>query len=403
MATSALLVALLFKVHAQVPQGFSYQAVAADAAGNELANQAISLRFSIVKDSLDGEAVWIEAHQVGTDPFGLFTVVIGSGMPQGGTAASFDQIDWGAAKYFLRVELDPAGGTNYVLMGTTQLLAVPYALYAETAAQAANDQDTDPTNELQTLELSGDTLKLSGAPPVVLAGDDDTDPTNELQELTLNGSVLSLSGTNSQVDLGTVSGDNDPTNELQTLSISGDTLILSNGGSVALSSGNIFNAPGASLAFPQGITGQYIFVPDTLTVPAGKIFYIVAAEDDLILPDFAVNGLGLALTSPSLPLFAPGTFIDNCRCVGFYKDTDPAIDPLVIVLQPNNGNAYQVPPDKELVVKSGLSANTSITLDGQIINFFSSNFQALVVPSNVVISNNSADEVIITGYLIDLN
>ncbi len=390
-------------LHAQVPQQFSYQAVAADAAGNELANTVIGLRFSIVKDSLTGEVIWVETHQVGTDPFGLFTVQVGSGTPAGGTVPAFDQIDWSSGPFFLRVEMDASGGTNYSLMGTTQLLSVPFALYAERAGSAANDQDTDPTNELQTLSVSGDTLKLSGAPPVVFS-DADADPTNELQVLSLNGTTLSLSGTNSEVDLSTVSGDNDPTNELQTISIVGDTLVLSNGGGqVVLSEGNIFNAPGASLSMPQGIGTDFVFIPDTLTVPPDKTFYVVTAEDDMLLPDYAIGGLGLALTSPSMPMFRPGVFIDNCRCIGFFKDFDPQIEPLVIVLEANNGNAYTTPPDKNLIIKSGLSNNTPITINGSTINFFSSNFEALVIPANATISNNSADEVILTGYLLDTN
>ncbi len=399
----ALLMSWSFHLKAQAPQQFSYQAVAADAAGNELANTVIGLRFSIVRDSLNGEVVWMETHQTGTDPFGLFTVQVGAGTPAGGSAIAFDQIDWADGPYFLRVEMDPAGGANYALMGTTQLLSVPYALYAETAGSASNDLDTDPTNELQTLEVSGDTLKLSGAPPVVFA-DADADPTNELQELMLDGNTLSLTGTNSEVDLSLVSGDNDPTNELQQLQISGDTLVLSNGGgSVVLSEGNLFNAPGASLTLPQGIGTDFVFIPDTLTVPSGKTFYVIAAEDDLLMPDYAVNGLGLALTSPSLPVFGPGVFVDNCRCIGFFKDFDPNIEPLVIVLQANNGNTFNVPPDKNLIIKSGLNANTPITLNGTVINFFSSNFEALAIPAGTAITNNSADEVILTGYLLNIN
>lgn len=392
-----------YGLYAQAPQQFSYQAVAADAAGNELANTIIGLRFSIIKDSLVGEVVWVETHQTGTDPFGLFTVQVGSGTPAGGTAPAFDQIDWSDGPYFLRVEMDVAGGTNYSLMGTTQLLSVPFALFAERAGSALNDQDTDPTNELQTLSVSGDTLKLSGAPPVVFS-DADADPTNELQVLSLDGTTLSLSGTNSEVDLSTVSGDNDPTNELQTISIVGDTLVLSNGGGqVVLSEGNIFNAPGASLRIPQGIGTDFVFIPDTLTIPPNKTFYVVTAEDDLLLPDYAISGLGLALTAPSMPMFPPGTFVDNCRCIGFFKDFDPQIEPLVIVLEANNNNAYTTPPDKNLIIKSGLSNNVPITINGATINFLSSNLEVLVIPADVTISNNTADEIILTGYLLDTN
>lgn len=114
---------------AQAPQGIPYQAVARDNAGNLIKNQNIALRFSIHDGTASGAVVYSENHSVTTDALGLFSVNIG-----GGTSAStLANVNWGSGAKFTQVELDVTGGSNYVDMGTTQMLSVPYALYAGTA------------------------------------------------------------------------------------------------------------------------------------------------------------------------------------------------------------------------------------------------------------------------------
>ncbi len=117
---------------AQAPQGFTYQGVATDNNGFELQNQTISIQASILSSSATGTTVWQETHTTSTDTFGLFSVVIGEGTStNGGSSATFQEIDWGAASHFMKVEIDVNGGTNYVHVGTSQMMSVPYALYAE--------------------------------------------------------------------------------------------------------------------------------------------------------------------------------------------------------------------------------------------------------------------------------
>lgn len=125
---------------AQAPQGFNYQAVARDSAGNILTAQNIGLKVSIVADSLGGTVVYSETHSAITDNFGVFTMQPGSGTPVTG---AFPAIDWGSATHFIQIEMDPAGSTNYQLMGTSQLLSVPYALFANTAANAKTADTAD--------------------------------------------------------------------------------------------------------------------------------------------------------------------------------------------------------------------------------------------------------------------
>jgi N-acetylneuraminic acid mutarotase len=115
---------------AQAPQAFPYQAVARDNSGNLLANQAISIRFNVLDGSNSGPSVYQERHNTSTNALGLFNVHIGQGTVLSG---AFNSIAWGSGSKFLKIELDPAGGNSFTVMGTTQLLSVPYALYANNA------------------------------------------------------------------------------------------------------------------------------------------------------------------------------------------------------------------------------------------------------------------------------
>ncbi|MDC3397330.1 hypothetical protein OAW57_01445 [Flavobacteriales bacterium] len=153
---------------AQSPQGISYQAVATDVQGAPLDNQAIVVRFSILEAAPTGAAVYIETHNTSTDPYGMFNLNLGMGIHVGGAAISLGEVNWGLAVHFLKVELDIEGDGGFVSMGTQQMMSVPYALYAEQAGNAGDDQDQDPTNELQTLSLSGDTISLSDGGSVVI-------------------------------------------------------------------------------------------------------------------------------------------------------------------------------------------------------------------------------------------
>ena len=119
-------------IMAQAPQGFTYQGVATDNNGFELQNQNIAIKASLLSSSATGTTVWQETHNTTTDTFGLFNVTIGEGTStNGGSSTTFQEIDWGAASHFMKVETDVNGGTNYVHVGTSQMMSVPYALYAE--------------------------------------------------------------------------------------------------------------------------------------------------------------------------------------------------------------------------------------------------------------------------------
>ena len=126
-AIMALLLMAGLLVTAQIPEMFNYQAVVRDAQHGLIKNQPVSFRTSILDGYTDGPPVYVETHEVSTDGAGIATLVIGDGDDPTG---SFGEIPWGSGYYFLKVEVDPEGGTAYAHAGTSQLISVPYALYS---------------------------------------------------------------------------------------------------------------------------------------------------------------------------------------------------------------------------------------------------------------------------------
>ncbi len=149
----------LLTLFSQAPQGLNYQAIVRDDAGNTVSDHVIGIRISILKGSISGTVVYSETHGPATNSFGLVTLAIGSGT----TSDDFSAIDWGGDIYFLKVEMDASGGTSYSEMGTTQLLSVPYALFAENATDK-DDADANPENEIQDLALSDNVLRITENP-----------------------------------------------------------------------------------------------------------------------------------------------------------------------------------------------------------------------------------------------
>lgn len=132
--TLSILLLMALGIFAQMPKGFSYQAVVRNSSGKLVDNKQVGVRFSILQGSAEGSAVYTETQTLTTNANGLLTVAIGSG-------AGFDAIDWAGGSYFLKSEIDPNGGTDYTVTGVSQLLSVPYAMHAKTAESAT---ETDP-------------------------------------------------------------------------------------------------------------------------------------------------------------------------------------------------------------------------------------------------------------------
>ena len=167
---------------AQVPQGFTYQAVVRNSSGKLISNAAVGVKISILQGTSTGNEVYSDEFRPQTNANGLFSIIIGNGVN------SLDIIDWAQGPYFLKSEIDPDGGNNYTISTVQQLLSVPYALHAQTAGSVAGGINYDsisnrPINisyftndagyltsytETQILSISNDTIFLTGGSYVVL-------------------------------------------------------------------------------------------------------------------------------------------------------------------------------------------------------------------------------------------
>jgi len=152
-------------VFAQAPQKISYQAVVRNAEGKLVTNQSVGTRISILQGSVTGTEVFKEIYNPNpsTNANGLVSIEIGNGIALTGT---FANIDWSGGTYFIKTETDPTGGTNYTISGTSQLLSVPYALYAQKAGNSFSGNYTDLSGKptLANIAISGSYADLTGKP-----------------------------------------------------------------------------------------------------------------------------------------------------------------------------------------------------------------------------------------------
>lgn len=266
--------ALIFSLNAfsqtNPPAGITFQAVAmdengielsgVDAAGIPIPEKAIKVQFSILSGSATGNVEYAEEHLTNTDKYGLFTLVIGKGIP--GIGKNLKSVNWHKGDKFLKVELDINNGKGYKLVSVQQMLSVPYAFYSGESLEAKEvdtlrmrdsvlhsnkikqvqknldnhvkaDMDTIPTNELQSISIKGGTVNLSlGGGNILLP---DSSSTNELQNLSIKGGTVELTQGGGTIKL----PDSSDVNEIQTLSISGNKITISGAG------GNTITLPGS--------------------------------------------------------------------------------------------------------------------------------------------------------------
>ena len=264
---------------------FSYQAVIRDANDILVSNSPIGVQISIEDGAT--QAIYNETHTANSNANGLIILEIGSGTPISGT---FSQIDWANGPYFLKTEVDPSGGTNYSISGTSPILSVPYSIHAQSADSLSggiNELDPIFSNSIASGITQADTAKwnnkldsYSETDPVFgssvagsITGTDTANWNNKLDNFTetdplfSNSVAAGISGAdttnwNNKIDTETdpnfassvasaISGtdtsnwnsklsfevDGSITNELQVLSISNDTIFLSNGGFAKLPAG----------------------------------------------------------------------------------------------------------------------------------------------------------------------
>ncbi|MCD4833412.1 MAG: hypothetical protein K8R31_06420 [Bacteroidales bacterium] len=120
-------------VYSQVPEKINYQAVIRNSSGELVTDQDVGIKVSILNETSSGDILYSEEHAVSTNAYGQVAIEIGGGTLDSG---DFSSIDWGVNDKFLKLEVDIEGGTSYVPIGTSQMLSVPYALYAGVATTA---------------------------------------------------------------------------------------------------------------------------------------------------------------------------------------------------------------------------------------------------------------------------
>ena len=142
----------------QAPQKMSYQAVVRNLSNDLVKNQAVGMRISILQGSVSGTVVYSETQVPTTNVNGLVTIQIGGG-------SGFDTIIWANGPYFIKTETDPTGGSSYTITGTSQLLSVPYALYAgKVSTFSYNNLTNKPTltnGTVTSVDVSGGTTGLT--------------------------------------------------------------------------------------------------------------------------------------------------------------------------------------------------------------------------------------------------
>gem|GEM_PF-3197949 len=295
-----LLIVLSLITKAQSPESFTYQAVVRDLSGAVLPDQNVGIQISILQGALPGTSVYSETYSLTTNGFGLINLAVGSGAVVSGDIST---IDWSSGPYYLNVGIDITGGTTYTDMGTVQLLSVPFALYAKTAANGFSGNYNDLSNapdftgwdQDESNDFSGNYNDLANKP--VLAGDvtgqTDANTVTRIQGMDVstnmpaNGQVLKWNNSTSTWEpsddqlgaAGTTDGvvtgaaftgtttktltlirsnglgditavftdmvddaDADPSNEIQNLSIAGNNLTISGGNTVTLPAGTTYTA-----------------------------------------------------------------------------------------------------------------------------------------------------------------
>jgi hypothetical protein len=153
-------------VSAQAPEKMSYQAVMRNTTGQLLVNQNIGVKVSVLQGSPAGTVVYSERLTGMTNVNGLISMEIGTGTVLSGTFAA---INWPSGNYYLKTETDPTGGTSYTIAGTSQLLSVPYAMYAKTSGSSGGGSLTLPytatvnnAGNLFSITNDGDGTSLEG-------------------------------------------------------------------------------------------------------------------------------------------------------------------------------------------------------------------------------------------------
>lgn len=265
-------------IFAQAPQGFNYQATVRNSSGALLLNQIVLVKFNILQNSATGTTVYSENQTANTDDLGHISLVVGQGTA---TIGTFSSINWGSGTYYLGIELNT--GSGYVAMGTTQLISVPYALYAQNSGNGI----TIPSGT-----NVGDVLTWNGTSWVSSSSVLPTVTTNTISTISVNSAV---------------SGGN----------------VTSQGGSVVTARGVCYSTspnPTLSNSYTTNSAGTGTFTSNLTGLTANTTYYVRA---------YATNSYGTAygvqrtFTTLTAPLVSVGQAYQGGVVGYIYQPGDP--------------------------------------------------------------------------------
>jgi hypothetical protein len=328
---------------AQVPQGISYQAIALNSAGAPVVSGNVGLRLSVLDNFATGTSVYSETHTKTTNAQGLFNLVIGQGTIVSGT---FNTINWGTNSKFLKVEMDATGGTNYVLVGTTQLLSVPYAL---AAGKVDYNGIKNIPDEINTLSFMTSTNAYIFAPSAVGSGV----YSNNWYSTSISGTPFMrsynsfLTSTNAYVFAPSAVGTGVYSNNWYSTSISGQPFKI-------VTKGDFFTGVATSTnayAFSSSSTGSGVYSNNWYSTS------ISGTVKDIIVSN---NFIGV-LTSTNAYVFAPSAVGTGVYSFNWYSTSITGIPLKIVGLEKSNGimvitstNGYVFGPS---AVGSGVYSN----------------------------------------------
>lgn len=171
--TAIFAISLIFFIGSavsQVPQGFNYQAVARNDAGNPIAAATLTAEISILSDTVLNNYVWQETHTVNTNSYGLFNVVVGRGNREGGSYETFESIDWSAAPLYIRSRIYYQ--SSWHVMSAAELWSVPYAMVSETAISVLGDPMMINGGAVYIMNNVGIGTDSPGTTKLAVVGDD---------------------------------------------------------------------------------------------------------------------------------------------------------------------------------------------------------------------------------------
>ena len=145
-----------FCLFAQAPSKMKFQTIIRNSSNKLVVGSTVGMRISILKGSATGISVYVETQTPVTDVNGMVSIEIGTGTVASG---NFNTITWSSGQYYIKTEADPSGGSNYTIIGTTQLLSVPYAFYASYAGNSFDGNYNDLVNKPKLFDSSWTSIK----------------------------------------------------------------------------------------------------------------------------------------------------------------------------------------------------------------------------------------------------